>query len=207
MMVGATGAIVEAFVAQEPSRTAEYREDEVTEPGRPRIVAVRGLQGLLPLELEPGRHVVGRDEQADVTLVASGVSRKHARLSVGIDADVEIVDLGSRNGTFVNGQRVDRVSLRDGDELRFGEAVVRIEWVGRVGPARTAMAPTPRRPPELSEREYEVAGLVAEGLTNAEIGRKLHISPATVGRHLSNVYARLGIHSRAALAKLVTSHR
>ncbi len=192
-------------VTRDPSRTVEYREDEVTEPGRPRIVAVRGLEGVEPVDLVPGRHVVGRDDDADVTLRASGVSRKHARLTVGIDADVELVDLGSRNGTFVNGQRIDRVSLRDGDELRFGEAVVAIVWVGRVGPARASSVPMPSRPPELSEREYEVACLVAEGLTNAEIGKKLHISPATVGRHLSNVYQRLDIHSRAALAKLVTS--
>ena len=170
-------------------------------------MAVRGVEGLDGLDLVPGRHVVGRDGDADVTLRASGVSRKHARLTVSIDADVELVDLGSRNGTFVNGQRIDSVSLRDGDELRFGEAVVRVVWVGRVGPARAAAALQPSRPPELSEREYEVACLVAEGLTNAEIGKKLHISPATVGRHLSNVYQRLDIHSRAALAKLVTSHR
>jgi DNA-binding NarL/FixJ family response regulator len=52
----------------------------------------------------------------------------------------------------------------------------------------------------LSPRELEVARLVASGMTNAEIGKQLHISPATVGRHLSNVYERLGIHSRAALA-------
>lgn len=168
---------------------------------------MRGVEGLEGLDLAPGRHIVGRDDESDVTLRASGVSRKHARLSVGIDADVELSDLGSRNGTFVNGQRVDEVSLRDGDELRFGEAVVRIVWVGRVGPARSPAAPTSSRPPGLSEREYEVACLVAEGLTNAEIGKKLHISPATVGRHLSNVYARLDIHSRAALAKLVTAHR
>jgi DNA-binding NarL/FixJ family response regulator len=68
-----------------------------------------------------------------------------------------------------------------------------------------ARGPRVARPPELSAREYEVACLVADGLTNAEIGRKLHISPATVGRHLSNIYERLSIHSRAALAKYVTA--
>ena len=119
-------------------------------------------------------------------------------------ADVEVVDLGSRNGTFVNGQRVEQAPLRDGDEIRFGQAVVRLRYVGRVGPKGTADAAPPPRPPDLSAREYEVACLVADGLTNADVGKRLSISPATVGRHLSNIYERLGIHSRAALARYVT---
>src|SRR5690606_39444927 len=66
---------------------------------------------------------------------------------------LEVADLGSKNGTFVNGRRVERASLRDGDELRFGEAVVRVQWVGRVGPLVADDAPGPKvaRPPELSE--------------------------------------------------------
>jgi DNA-binding CsgD family transcriptional regulator len=50
----------------------------------------------------------------------------------------------------------------------------------------------------LTEREREVVRLVAVGLTNAEIARTLFISPGTVRKHLDNVYARLGVRSRAA---------
>ena len=50
----------------------------------------------------------------------------------------------------------------------------------------------------LTRREHQVVLLVAEGLTNAEIARQLWISPGTVRRHLENVFAKLGVHTRTA---------
>ncbi|MDO8672050.1 MAG: helix-turn-helix transcriptional regulator, partial [Dehalococcoidia bacterium] len=55
----------------------------------------------------------------------------------------------------------------------------------------------------VSERELEVARLVAEGLTATEIARRLTISPRTVTTHLEHIYARLHISSRAALVRQV----
>lgn len=55
----------------------------------------------------------------------------------------------------------------------------------------------------LSERELEIARLIADGLTNREIGERLVISPRTVGTHLDRIYHRLGFASRAALARYV----
>ena len=52
--------------------------------------------------------------------------------------------------------------------------------------------------PAISEREREVLGLTAEGLSAPEIGRRLHLSPATVKSHLQNVYEKLGVSDRAA---------
>ena len=48
----------------------------------------------------------------------------------------------------------------------------------------------------LSERETEVVVLAARGLSNRLIGKELHISEATVKRHLANVYEKIGVHSR-----------
>ncbi|HSI79436.1 MAG TPA: alpha/beta fold hydrolase [Solirubrobacterales bacterium] len=53
---------------------------------------------------------------------------------------------------------------------------------------------------ELSEREREVLALVAEGLSNEEIGERLYVSVRTVERHLSNVYAKLGVSGKAGRA-------
>jgi DNA-binding CsgD family transcriptional regulator len=56
----------------------------------------------------------------------------------------------------------------------------------------------------LSDRELEVARLVADGMTNRQIAERLVISPRTVSTHLDRMYARLGLASRAALARYVT---
>ena len=50
----------------------------------------------------------------------------------------------------------------------------------------------------LTRREHEVVLLVAEGLTNAQIAERLWISPGTMRRHLENVFAKLGVHTRTA---------
>ncbi|WP_170315484.1 helix-turn-helix transcriptional regulator [Nakamurella deserti] len=53
----------------------------------------------------------------------------------------------------------------------------------------------------LSEREWDVVGLVAQGLSNAEVGRRLFISPRTVTTHLQHVYSKTGVTSRTALVR------
>jgi DNA-binding CsgD family transcriptional regulator len=193
-------------MSADPPRTTDYHEDDVRRAGAPRLEVVRGTVPRGPIDLAPGTFLVGRDEEADLRFDSVGVSRKHARLRIDEQGMVELFDLQSRNGSFVNGQRVDRLALRVGDELRFGEVVLRLTVVGHAqggeepaGPMRAKV-----RPPGLSDREFEVASLAAEGLTNAEIGRRLDISGATVGRHLSNIYERLNIHSRVALVRMLT---
>ena len=52
----------------------------------------------------------------------------------------------------------------------------------------------------LSDREIEVSGLVSNGFTNKQIGKKLNISEATVKTHIRNIYSKTDIHDRANLA-------
>lgn len=66
-----------------------------------------------------GVHLVGRSRHADIRLTDPRVSAKHARLSV-TPAGVLLEDLGSRNGTIVNGRQVSRASLGSGDLVSFG---------------------------------------------------------------------------------------
>jgi pSer/pThr/pTyr-binding forkhead associated (FHA) protein len=70
---------------------------------------------------------IGRAGRADFVLDAPLVSRLHCRLEAAADA-LEVVDLGSTNGIYVNGRRVSRAQLASGDLLRIG----RVEFaVGR----------------------------------------------------------------------------
>ena len=62
---------------------------------------------------------LGRSTGAEFIVDATMVSRLHCRLSAGA-AELEVVDLDSTNGTFVNGQRVTRATLSDGDKLGIG---------------------------------------------------------------------------------------
>ena len=61
--------------------------------------------------------------------------------------------------------------------------------------------------PPLSERELEVAELVAEGLSNPAIARRLYLSRATVAHHVANILAKLGFAARAQIAAWVVQQR
>jgi DNA-binding CsgD family transcriptional regulator len=61
--------------------------------------------------------------------------------------------------------------------------------------------------PELTESEFAVASLVAQGATNREVAERLYLSPYTVNSHLRHVFAKLGIRSRVELARLTAERR
>ena len=68
--------------------------------------------------------------------------------------------------------------------------------------------PAPVSPgPQLTSRELEVAGLIAEGLTNQAIARRLSVAPRTAEAHVENIRRKLQVRSRAQIAAWVTEHR
>jgi len=69
--------------------------------------------------------VIGRSKSCDISLVATHLSRQHAKYTVG-PLGVKIEDLNSSNGTFVNGHRVNQALLKNGDELSFDALVFRV---------------------------------------------------------------------------------
>jgi pSer/pThr/pTyr-binding forkhead associated (FHA) protein len=68
---------------------------------------------------------MGRAGRADFVVDAGMVSRFHCRLTAGI-SELEVLDLDSTNGTFVNGTRVERACLKDGDRLGIGRVELTI---------------------------------------------------------------------------------
>lgn len=153
--------------------------------------------------IERQRTVLGRSARADIELTDDGISREHAKITVDEDGIVSLVDLGSTNGTFLNEAPIDAAVVRAGDRIRLGPDLTLQFW-WRSKTQATAGSPASI---ELSARELEIARLVAEGLTNGEIADRLGISPHTVMTHLSNVFSREGLASRAELAGLVASER
>ena len=106
--------------------------EESADAGPWRIVGGRGA-----FEIS-GRHVIGRDAGCDFKIASNSVSRRHARLEVR-EGRLMVTDLGSANGTFVNGERVRERALGVGDEVKFDVESFRVE--GPVDPGRTAMRP------------------------------------------------------------------
>jgi len=99
--------------------------------GVPRRFALRMIKGVSSFgvySLE-GAARIGRSDECDVLLADPSVSRAHAIVET-IGAEPTVRDLGSTNGTFVNGERVETKTLHDGDELRFGNTRMQFE-VGR----------------------------------------------------------------------------
>jgi len=87
------------------------------------FVEERPVQGA-ERRVGPG-HTVGRAE-ADIALADPDVSRRHAQFHQ-VDAGIGVEDLGSRNGTFVNDQRISGITtLSEGDRVRFGNTVWRM---------------------------------------------------------------------------------
>lgn len=73
--------------------------------------------------MREGAHLLGRHPDSVVPIECRAVSRSHARLTVG-DGLAILADLGSRNGTYVCGRRIERpTQLQDGDDIRVGSVV------------------------------------------------------------------------------------
>jgi serine/threonine protein kinase len=89
-------------------------------------------QGRKPIRLLNATTTVGRSSECDLVLRAADVSKQHCRIVLAPDG-VSVEDLGSSNGTCVNGKPIDKASLRDGDKLDIGGHVfkVRIRDAGK----------------------------------------------------------------------------
>lgn len=165
------------------------------EPGGP------GTAGVVPLTKD--RTTIGRTAQADVGVGSDAtVSRLHSAIERYAGGWV-LRDLGSTNGTFLNGQRlIGDQPLKAGDEIRVGAKV----FVFRTVAAETVEAATARgeAPPSLTRREREVlvelcrplvdrSAAFAQPSTVADIAERLYIGQATVKFHLDNLFDKFGL--------------
>jgi DNA-binding CsgD family transcriptional regulator len=114
-----------------------------------------------------------------------------ALLSSDRDAAIEQLHAAREQAASSGAPRVEEAALF---ELR--RAGVRI---GRGGPRATGSEGLSG----LSAREHEIAALVADGLTNREIGARIFLSEKTVETHMTHVFQKLGLRSRAQVAAAI----
>jgi hypothetical protein len=88
------------------------------------LVSVEGIPDAIFDLTGGGNYLIGRDKDAEVKILSNSVSRKHARIDA-TGKDAVLIDLGSANGTQVNGTSVSRHPLREGDEIKMGKVILR----------------------------------------------------------------------------------
>jgi hypothetical protein len=89
-----------------------------------RFISGKYQGGMFPLR--PNREIViGRSSDLDMVLVEDMVSRKHAKITTG-SSRVMIQDLGSTNGTFVNGEKVKKARIKEGDRILIGTSILKL---------------------------------------------------------------------------------
>lgn len=161
----------------------------------------RGATDVVPLTQR--RVTLGRGASNDVALTWDArVSYVHAVVE-GLASEWTIRDVGSRNGTFLNGERIFTERLiRPGDELRLGDTRLVLGVVRRTtDPTTTEFG---KRPPELTEREKAVllalcrpvhsGNMLTEPATMAQIAEELVVSISVVKKHLLRLYQKFDIH-------------
>lgn len=77
--------------------------------------------------------IIGRSSELDMVLVEDMVSRKHAKISIS-NGKITIEDLGSTNGTFVNGEKVKTSRLKEGDRILIGTSILKLVRQGANAP-------------------------------------------------------------------------
>ena len=94
-------------------------------PSGASVRVVRGFYEGLELPIDRNWMVIGRGRSADIVIAEPTISRAHA--AIGFDGEAFFVqDLGSTNGTRVNGERAPRAPLQSGDDLQLGKLKLRI---------------------------------------------------------------------------------
>jgi len=95
------------------------------------LLVVRGRSASEIIKLEEGVTIVGRHDECHLKIKSSQVSRQHCHLFEK-KGHLLVKDLGSANGTFVNGKRVkEQQVLEPGDELTIGDVQLRVERIGQ----------------------------------------------------------------------------
>jgi DNA-binding CsgD family transcriptional regulator len=164
--------------------------------------SVRDVDVGWSLHVEAALAAASGDHDAAVNLYRAALAEPRRRPGAIIDADVR---MGLARSLLVLG-KIDEAQLAVDEASVFlarwsgwrRDELVTLQHRLASGGTRVASG-------QLTARELEVAALVAEGLSNSEIGRKLFISTKTASVHVSNILAKLSMTSRTQIAAWVVS--
>jgi hypothetical protein len=122
------------------------------------FVSGRYQGGVVPLR-EGEEMLIGRESDLDVVLQEDMVSRKHAKI-VARGGEIHLTDLGSTNGTFVNGQKVRKARVAEGDRVLVGTSLMKV--VRADGTEEATLQPLPTPGPHVTRRPAAMQGRLEE---------------------------------------------
>jgi pSer/pThr/pTyr-binding forkhead associated (FHA) protein/PAS domain-containing protein len=93
-----------------------------------KLVVVGGKLRGEEFELQDGENTLGRSEECDIPFGVNGVSKKHMAVTVTGDA-AYLQDLGSSNGTFLNGKIIKRATIKNGDKIALPDSILQVVFV------------------------------------------------------------------------------
>ena len=112
--------------------------------------------------LAPEREIViGRSSELDMVLVEDMVSRKHAKITTN-GAQIVIMDLGSTNGTFVNGEKVRKTRLKEGDRILIGTSILKVVITQHSGITQTQAKEHLAEVGRVDKRQSTMSGTLEE---------------------------------------------
>jgi pSer/pThr/pTyr-binding forkhead associated (FHA) protein len=153
------------------------------------------------------RQTLGRAEDCDVRVVHTTVSRRHAEVWRHGNS-LYIRDLGSRNGTFVDGMRVTESPIQVGCDIQIGQVPLNVvnsidgdDCTGEDETALVSKSPDAWQEmlTSLSPGQVQVVTLLLRGLGEKEVAERLCLSRHTVHTHVKQIYRVLDVQSRSQL--------
>jgi len=165
--------------------------------------------------IETPRKEVGRLSACQIQLLHESVSRRHASVWQNENGQLCLKDLGSSNGTFVNGRRVTTAIFSLGDVLQLGKVMLDVIEDGEESESTDIMIDRPTAMGDeadpiaidtidmsmesLSEAQLRVLRVLLTGKSEKEVAELLFLSPHTVHSHVRTIYQYYDVNSRAAL--------
>jgi pSer/pThr/pTyr-binding forkhead associated (FHA) protein len=161
-----------------------------------------------------GSYRVGRSSRCAFIVSDLSVSRIHAVITA-CDNRLLVKDMGSRNGTFVDGVRIEEAEIQAGQLVRFGN--IRFQFIGSLDDGESAgdlsvlstrynlgkPVLQPEQSQLISKAQVPVLELLLKGVAEKEIAARLFLSQHTVHKHIKAIYRKLRVNTRAALLALL----
>jgi ATP/maltotriose-dependent transcriptional regulator MalT len=196
VLVAALARLGEYERADESLR--QLREIAARAGTRPLLAALRSSEGTLAAAC--GDHEAARRSFEDALDLLAASNARFEAARVRLDLAATLTAMGRHD----RAKREIETAVADFRELGADTELVRAKAMLAKHRRTPNVAGTPLA--TLSNRELEVLGLVAEGLTNHEIAQRLVLSEHTVNRHVANILRKLGLPTRAAAASLAGRH-